>query len=845
MKSNYTILFALLGILLLFFSSCNTVKYVAKNEHLLTKNTIIVNGKKNIDDDINSYIIQRPNRLTLGIPIALHFYNLGNKNYITSFEKWKDSFPNKERKFTKVFSEKQTRGYRRFKYNLNQWFFKNGETPVILDTTKTKLTAESLKKYFINQGYFRTKTEYKTQLKNNKQATVDYIVKTGKVFHLDSITYDIKSPILDSIFKAHKEKAIITKGKQFKYTYFEKEVDRITQLFRNSGIYHFTRSAIGFKADSTANSYKLDIELEILDRAVEGNDTIYTIPYTIQKVSKVDVFTDYSFNKKDIPYSFLDEYNGIHFYAHDKLKYNPKFLSNAVFIEPNTIYKDDDKNLTRKHLRGLKNFRIVNIKYEEIDSANLGAKIYLTPYKKKSFTANAELTHSNIKQLGVSGKIGILNRNTFRGAEILSYSVQGSFFNTSRDAADNNGNFFNAWEFGADVSLEIPRILFPLKTEKIIPKSMSPKTQFTLGSSFQKNIGLDKQKFTGIIDYNWQSSKNKRHKLELINAQFIRNLNTGSYFNIYRSEYNSLTSIADVIAQTNTIPASNFNSSGNIIPLNFINYISNPANGFQSSNPLEFNTVQNIDKRRSIITEDVVVPVISYEYTYNNSTNYKDTNFSFFRGRIASSGVLSTALTKKPIDGTKKEVLGIPIAQYIKTDLEFKRFWGNSQDNVLAFRSLLGFAIPYGNSDEIPFSRSYFIGGANDLRAWKIYDLGPGSIKNGLEYNVGSMKFLTSLEYRFKVINSVKGALFIDAGNIWDITKTDLIASEGKFNGLKSINNIAVGTGFGMRYDFNFLVIRLDLGFKTYEPYLQGNQKWFSNYNFGHSVLNVGINYPF
>lgn len=845
LKNNFIISFLFFGLFLLFFSSCNTVKYVAQNEHLLTENTVIVNDKKNVDDEVNDYIIQRPNRLTLGIPIALHFYNLGNRNFETSYEKWKDSFPNKERRFTNTFSEKQTRGFRKFKYNFNQWLFKNGEAPVILDTIKTKLTQDKLKRHFINQGFLRAKADYKTLFKPNKKVNVEYIINTGKVFHIDTVTKKIASPVLDSIFTAHKVKSLIKQGKQFNFSYFENEVERITQLFRNSGIYHFTRSSIGFDADSTANTFKSDVQLNINNRIVQRNDSIYNIPYKIQKVRKVDVYTDYTFKEKDKPYEATNSYNGINFYAHKQLRYNTKLLSNSIFIEPNNIYKDLEKSLTRKHLRSLQNFKIVNIKYDEIDDENLAAKIYLTPYKKYSFAANTEITHSNIKQLGISGKISILNRNTFKGAEIFRFSVQGSVFNSSTDAADNSSGFFNAWEFGSDISLELPRIFFPINTDKIIPKTMSPKTQFTFGTSFQKNIGLDKQKFTGIIDYSWSSTTRKKHVFELLNAQYIRNLNIDSYFNIYRSEYNSLTSIADIISQSNTIPADNFDSDGNLIANNFINYITDSSNGFQDSNPTEFNAVQNIYKRRNIITENVLIPVISYQFTYNSSENYKDANFSFFRARLASSGALTSALSKQTSEGNKKELLGIPIAQYFKTDIEYKKFWGTSNDNVFAFRSLLGVAIPYGNSDELPFSRSYFIGGANDLRAWKIYDLGPGSIKNGLEYNVGSLKFLTSLEYRFKIINSVKGALFADAGNIWDISKSNLIESQGKFNGLKSLSDIAIGTGFGLRYDFNFLVLRLDVGFKTYEPYLTGNQKWFSNYNFGNAVYNIGINYPF
>jgi outer membrane protein assembly factor BamA len=177
--------------------------------------------------------------------------------------------------------------------------------------------------------------------------------------------------------------------------------------------------------------------------------------------------------------------------------------------------------------------------------------------------------------------------------------------------------------------------------------------------------------------------------------------------------------------------------------------------------------------------------------------------------------------------------------------LEYKKFWDVSEKTVLVFRSFLGVAVPYGNSNTIPFSRSYFIGGPNDLRAWKIYDLGPGSTKSGLEFNVGNLKFINSLEYRFNVINSINGALFVDAGNIWDISNASITASEAKFRGINSIKDIAIGTGVGLRYDLSFILLRLDLGFKTYEPYLPTGNKWFKNYNLAHTVYNFGISYPF
>ena len=364
---------------------------------------------------------------------------------------------------------------------------------------------------------------------------------------------------------------------------------------------------------------------------------------------------------------------------------------------------------------------------------------------------------------------------------------------------------------------------------------MAPQTIFTLGTSLQKNIGLDKQKFTGIIDYTWQSTTTKTHSFELLNAQFIKNLNIESYFDIYTSEYDDLAEIQETYFPNVELSE---NSAISFIQ----NYIDD---AFETSNETQYKTAKNIEARYNIITEDVVIPSMAYTFTYNNSENYKDTDFSYFKARLASSGTLLTHLSKQTDENNVKTLFNTPIAQYAKIDLEYKKFWNISLENVIAFRSFLGIALPYNNSNSIPFSRSYFIGGPNDLRAWKIYDLGPGSTKTGLEYNIGNLKFISSLEYRFKIINSIKGALFIDAGNIWDISDSDLTEANAKFSNINSLKDIAIGSGFGIRYDLSFILLRLDLGFKTYEPYNATGKKWFQNYNFKNNVYNFGISYPF
>ncbi len=825
LKTNFIIFLIFAGIIL-GFSSCNSVKYVGENEFLLTKNKIVVNDKKNGSDAINDYIVQRPNTLVLGVAIPLHFYNLGNKNFEADFDQWKLDSPGWYNFTTNVFSEKQTRGVRNFKFKMHQWILKNGEPPVILDSKKTSQTVKNLTQHYYNEGFFKVKvTSEENQLKN-KKATVNYFVNTDKPYQLDSITTVIQSAVLDSIYEIHKKESAIVEGNQFKLSSFIKEQNRLTNLFRNTGIYRFNKNAITFEADTSTTNYKSDVVLLI-------DGSVGSVPFIVQKIQKVNIYTDYSFTN-DANNTIKDSinYNGYSFYAQEKLKYNPKYLLNSIFIEPNDLYKDDTRELTRKNLRGLQNFRTVDIKYVELENDMLEASIYLSPLKKYSIGVNTELTHSNIRQLGISGKLSFLDRNIFRGAELLKFSIQGSFLD-SKDAAEK-GKLLNAWEIGGDISLELPRFVFPVKFEKLIPKSMAPKTIFTLGTSLQKNIGLDKQKFTGIVDYTWESSRTKNHSFQLLNAQFIKNLNIDSYFSIYKSEFNKINEIANTyFDQTLT-------------PNNVIGFIdSNIDENFEESNPEDYKIVRNIRNRYNIITEDVLVPLMAYTFTYNNADNYKDTNFSFFRSRLAAAGNLTTLLAQEKDANNKKTLFNIPIAQYVKLDLEYKKYWDFKGNNVLVFRSFLGVAIPYGNSSTIPFSRNYFIGGPNDLRAWKIYDLGPGSTKSGLEFNVGNLKFINTVEYRFNIVNSINGALFVDAGNIWDISSTSITEPEAKFNGFSSLKDIAIGSGFGLRYDLSFILLRLDLGFKTYEPYLPEGDKWFKNYNMGHAVYNFGISYPF
>ena len=381
----------------------------------------------------------------------------------------------------------------------------------------------------------------------------------------------------------------------------------------------------------------------------------------------------------------------------------------------------------------------------------------------------------------------------------------------------------------------------PFGLHKFVPKRMFPRTKFSTGITIQRNIGLDKQNINVGLNYKWQYNKRKTIQLELLNAQYIRNLNVENYFNVYASEYTKLQEVAAAFNPVVTLPDPADTQNASAI-VSFMRRSVLDQN-FATNNPTEYQSSLNINNRYNIISSDFLIPVIAYTFTYNNQDNFENQNFSFFRMRIANSGNIMGTLSKQTNSRNQKTVFKIPVAQYFKTDFEYKKFWQTSEASVIGFRAFAGAIFSYGNSD-VPFSKSYFAGGSNDIRAWRTYDLGPGTRAQGLEYNIGSLKFLSTLEYRFDLVGSLKSALFIDTGNIWSINNNSFIDDAAKFKGFSSIKDLAVGSGFGLRYDFKFLVARLDIGFKVHEPYLT-TDRWFKNFNFNQAVYNIGINYPF
>jgi outer membrane protein assembly factor BamA len=851
LKKNSTKIVAFI-LIAIFISACNAVKRVPDGKSLLVKNNILVNGKSTNDEIASNQMYQKPNGTLLGYKLRLNMYNLANLNPDSTYQAKFKKNPGLYERQAKVLSAKQVdRLGQSFLYKGIHEFLKNtGEPPVIIDTAKTKKSLTRLKYYYFNNGFFNVKTDYNIDSIGRKKAQVNYNITTGPGYTLDSIKTNILTPALDSLYRTNAEPSLLKSGNQFKTSDFEEEKSRITTYFRNHGAYFFQPTYINYNIDTIGKQNKADVTLLIKNNNIQERDSSRTEPFKLYKISDVNIYTDYSPTNAKAKINDSTTYNNFNLYSYKTLKYKPRAITDAIFINKGSTFSDTRTTLSSRYLNNLKIFNYPSIQYEvdKRDPAgeSLIANVYLTPRKKYSFGATLDFTHSNIQDFGIGASISETIRNVFNRAETLEISARLNI-GSSKDMANPNDNFFNVSEYGIDTKLNFPRILMPFGTEKIIPKRMIPSTSIAAGFSKQRNIGLDKENFTGGLSYNWNPKRRNTVKLDLLNAQFVRNLNPDNYYRVYTSSYNELNGIAN---QYNT-DATNIDENGNLIisqgTTNFTNEVLNNQTALTPGDA-QYKDVESIEERRVRLTENDFILATSYTFTTTTKKDLADNTFYQFKTKIESAGTLLSAVSS--IAGLPKntngnyEIFNLEYSEYVKTELDYIKHWDFGKEKVLAVRSFFGIAIPFGNSNYIPFSRSYYAGGSNDNRAWQPYSLGPGSTNALNDFNEANMKIAMSAEFRFKIFGDVKGAIFADAGNIWNVLD-NVTDDKAKFNNLNDLEEIALGSGFGLRYDLSFFVIRLDLGFKTYNPAHPEGDRWFKEYNFGHSVLNFGINYPF
>ena len=818
-------------------SGCRVTKKLDADDLLLDQNLFYYNGSRTFSDSIQALVPQQPNKRVLGIPLRLLIYQSANENSATEFDNWLQKNPKRSQRMQSIWSQKQIDQMRAYKVQFQNWKRRNGEPPSLIDSLYFDEYANNITTYLSNRGYFKAKTKVAKELTSSSRQTANliYDIQTGLPYYLDSITTDIKSRVIDSLYQLKSAESILKKGNQFNTLDFEAERNRLYAYFKNQGIYHFQLNAIDFEIawDTTGTDFQLPVKIAIEDFRKPTSEGIVFEPYKQTKISAVNVYT----TRADEVES-QTRFDNISFFGLKKKRYSQNMLSKAIQMRSGDLYSDRPRTQTISKLNHLGIFEYPTISYSYSDSLEtaLNTIITLRPRERFELEFGLDLTQSNIQDQGIAFNSSINILNIFRGAENFEFGVRGSIGRSADEVIS---------EIGGNVRLRIPKILMPRIIAKIIPDNLQPISVLNFGTALQNNIGLDKQTYNAGVQYQWKTKKNNRIDLKLLDLTLIDNRNVQNYFNVYTNAYSELNSLAKSTAGTSSF----FNGDNLAIPngtAGFTNYVLSESSPIVKGSTSYLN-MQRIEERRDRLTQNNLIIGSSIDFLKNTQTSFFDENFYQVRFQFETAGNLINLLAE-PLNLERKNetnyLFNLPYSQYVKGEFDYIQHWLVGSSSVFALRTFVGLAVPLGNATSIPFNRSYFSGGANDNRAWEVYRLGPGSSFSGNEFNEANFKLALNVEYRFDLFGSFKGALFTDVGNIWNVFD-DVTDPKRRFDGFEDLSELAVGSGFGVRYDFGLFIFRLDTGFKTHNPALEKSKRWLSELQFKKANITIGINYPF
>ncbi len=847
MKINLFANISLILILLVTLSSCISTKRVEEGDYLLEKNIVLVNDKRNYNPETQRYIKQNTNQKFFGFyPFYLHLYNLADLDPEEEVNKYKLEHKRTMVFMEKAFSQKAVNGLEKDYIGIQGWLKKTGEEPVLVDEKKTTKSSEQLTQLYKNKGFLKA-TSSDTISYEYKKSKVKYFINTGPAYFIDSVEYSMNTEVISELFYKTLDKTFIKKGNQYNQSDFYAEQERLTTLFRNTGVYNFQKQFISFTADSNYAGHKVHIKLIISDYPIESDNGISYIPHKQYTINKINIFTDNEYENHDLPISDSISKDGFYFLAKTKNRFKPRALTDAIYFEPNKMYSDEDRKLTIKLLGSLGMFRMTDVKInlDSTDNSGVGllTNIYLTPLKRNTFKVELEGTNSNTLGFGFAANTSFTNRNTFGGAEIFSITLTGMAGN-QKEVTSTGNPIFNAYQYGVETSLRFPRFLLPFNTENLVPKRMRPRSTIRGSLNNQLNIGLSKNSYNTSLDYIWNETDSKEHTYQLMNFQYIKYLNSRyDYFRANPTEANNIQIAEDAYIELHP-ELEPYRGTDELYKL----MLNDPSFQNDETYPAFANSVQRYQR----LTQNYLILSNSYTFVYNNQRINKEHSFLYFKGKIELAGSLFSLVNAidplpeiEDSQGFKsKTIFGLPYAQFVKLDIDFRKYWRLNSTDKIAFRFLSGITLPFGNSQDIPFERAYFSGGVSDVRAWLPYELGPGGVQDyPFDYSYDKMKMTIGLEYRVKVFGKLHGALFVDAGNIWGIGND---AEESNFNINTFYKQLGVGMGYGIRYDFNFFVFRFDFAYKSYDPSKPEGSRWqFGKQNLLDAQVNFAIGYPF
>jgi outer membrane protein insertion porin family len=702
-------------------------------------------------------------------------------------------------------------------------FIKNkmGQAPVYMSDIDPDKTTDLLRGHLINNGYFHSRVESKTVIKGKKGKVrfTAYVQPPYRFRNISTPTIDTLFTNIDSL----KKDSFVKKGQRYNLERLQAEHERLEEALENLGFYYFDDRHLIYEADSTVGKRQVDLKLMLEPGVPVKARRVYY-------VRNVNVFPDFTLSIDTTQLRLADttKIDGFTYLSRENL-FRPKAITDVIALRSGKIYRRIDREYTLSHLMTLGAFKFVNIKFQEVpgDSNLLDANIYMTPFLKKSIRAEFQTTSKSNNFVGPGLSITFTNRNALRGSERLELTLNSGY---EVQISRKQSSALNALEIGGEARLVIPRFITPFK-KNYPAKKYLPTTEIALGSRIQRRLGFFTLNSLNLAyGYTWKENTLKNHEFYPIDINFVQLGNTSEDFNKL----------------------------------------------------LE----QNRFLKRSF--ESQFIPGARYSYTINTQVSerhnekFRERKFEashfFFNGRVDIAGNLIQLLKGNSFEREKNEaedakIFGSPYSQFVKGELDFRHYFQISENHKLVTRINPGVGYAYGNSLTMPYIKQFAVGGSTSIRAFPARSLGPGT------YNVqedadsennrlfidqrGDLKLEANVEHRYDISKTIKTALFIDAGNIW-LLNQDTSRVGGKFEKKDFLKELAVGTGAGVRLDFNFFVVRFDLAFPirkqvpdTSTPWLGDKKRWvfdwvFDDIDFGSSgwrrenlILNIAIGYPF
>jgi outer membrane protein assembly factor BamA len=672
-----------------------------------------------------------------------------------------------------------------------------GKPPVLLSDVNPEFRAKVMQQKLAEMGHFDSEVNLDLRFYGNddKKARAKYNVLFKKAYIYNNLNFFPKQSPLDSIIDYSMAESIIEKGNDYWIEELEDERGRLSSIIRNQGYYYFNPDYLFFQADTTVGQKQVDLRLIL-------KDELPPRAYNRYQVSKVNMFVK-SNREGVVRFIPVDSAfrNNIQFYQAEKY-YRPKVITRHIALKPGSTYSYRDHENTLRYLQGMGAFRSVSISFVESDSVahHLDANIELVPIKPVQTNLEVNFATKSDDFIGPAavGSLGFLN--VLKGAEQLTIQIDGGFEWQKRSKRKEYELGLNSYEVGGQLKLQIPRFLVPFKLNRQSARYV-PKTYASLGWRTIKRVKYYSLNVSqGSFGYNWRTSSETEFTLEPVSINYLNLTETSLEFDKFLNDYPQV------------------------------------AKSFE----------------QQLILGSV------YSYTYTASPHWRVINKFYYNGTLELSGNLVNAIYN--ITGLKDsgsdepgKMLGVPYAQFIKLTNDVRYYITIHKQKEIAMRMLAGIGVPFNNSEVMPYIKQYFAGGSQDLRAFYSRTLGPGSYRpsDTLQENYfldqsGEIKLMGNIEFRFPVTYRTNGALFMDAGNVW-LLKKDATRPGGEFEFNKFYKDIAIGLGTGLRFDFTYLILRLDVAIPIRKPFLEADKRWiFNNPGFFKDyIFSLAVGYPF